>query len=76
MTNYSFTQAAAQAFKKGATEACIERETQRQLRLVGTVPFNNMVRALNLHPWANDRADWVRLAAALNARRLSRSRAA
>lgn len=76
MTGYSYVQAAARAFKMGATEADIEAEAQRQARHVGTVPFNNMVRALNLHPWHNDRDQWTRLAGALLARRSTRRRAA
>lgn len=56
------------ALAKGATLAEIEAETRRQERHVGTVPFRNMITALNLMPWLNDAAAWTRLAAALTAR--------
>jgi hypothetical protein len=67
-------QAIAKAIAHGATSAEIEDEAARQSRNVGSVPFNNMIRALNLMPWRNDRADWTRLAAALIARGLARKR--
>jgi hypothetical protein len=60
------------ALEAGATAEEIEAEAERQARQVGTVPFNNMIRALNMMTWSNDRADWTRLAAALTARGRSR----
>lgn len=60
--------AIARAVQSGATLAEIETEAARQARQVGSVPFNNMIRALQLSPWRNDRADWTRLAGALQAR--------
>lgn len=60
--------AIARALEKGATMAEIEAEAALQARHVGSIPFNNMIRALGLHSWANDRAEWTRLAAALTAR--------
>ena len=56
------------ALQAGATVADIESESALQSRHVGTVPFNHMIRALNLSPWHNTRADWTRLAGALCAR--------
>jgi hypothetical protein len=52
----------------------IERQAANYEREVGTVPFNNMIRALNLHPWHNGEAEWTRLAAALTARANKRRR--
>jgi hypothetical protein len=69
-----FAEARAKALEHGATDADIEREAQHQRRHVGTVPFNNMIRALTLpvSSFLNDREDWTRLAAALKARKESR----
>jgi hypothetical protein len=53
------------ALCKGATSEEIEAEIVRQRRERGTVPFNNMIRALQMHTWNNDKADWIRLTAAL-----------
>lgn len=61
-------EAIQRALASGATVADIESETALQLRQVGTVPFNHMIRALNLHSWHNTRQDWTRLAGALSAR--------
>lgn len=68
----SYEQARAKALAAGATDADISAESQRQARSVGTVPFRNMIRALQLLPRLNDRDDWTRLAAALLARRMAR----
>ena len=35
----------------------------------GTAPFNNMIRALQMHPWLNTPEENLRLEAALYARR-------
>lgn len=67
-----FAEARAEALNKGATDSEIAAETELQRRHVGTVPFNNMIRALQLHTWHNSAADWTRLAAALKARKESR----
>lgn len=56
------------ALAAGATEAEIEHETELQRRHVGSVPFKNMIQALGMLPAMNDRADWTRFAAALQAR--------
>lgn len=62
-------EAIAKALAHGATMADIESETALQLRQVGTVPFNHMIRALSMiHGWLNTRDDWIRLAGALCAR--------
>jgi hypothetical protein len=56
------------ALAKGGTLEEIERQAANYERQVGSIPFNHMIRALNLHPWLNDVNDWTRLAAALTAR--------
>ena len=61
-------EAIARAIGAGATLAEINEEATKQARQVGTVPFNNMIRALNMMTWHNDRAQWTRLAAAMVAR--------
>lgn len=60
------------ALSAGATVADIEREQVTQARQVGTVPFNAMIRAINMHSWHNTRQDWTRLAGALSARAAKR----
>lgn len=60
--------AIAAAVAKGATLAEIEAEAKIQDRQVGTVPFKNMIRALQMHSWNNTKAEWTRLAAALVAK--------
>jgi hypothetical protein len=72
MAGISYSDASAHALGKGGTQAEIDRQAAGYVRQVGSVPFNNMIRALNMHPWSNDRAQWERLAAALQARRLAR----
>lgn len=67
-------EAIAKALAKGATQDEIDESAALYVRQVGTVPFNNMIRALNMHPWHNDRAAWTRLAAALTARTLARKK--
>ena len=49
-------------------EAEVLAEARKWARHKGTVPFNNMIRALHLLPHRNDRNDWIRLAAALKVR--------
>lgn len=61
--------ARARAKSLGATDNDIAAEATRLKRQVGTVPFNNMIRALQMHPWRNTPAEWTRLAGALEARR-------
>jgi hypothetical protein len=68
----TFREARENALAKGSTDAEIDRQAANYMRQVRTVPFNNMIRALNLHPWHNDAAEWTRLAAALKARKESR----
>jgi hypothetical protein len=63
-------EAIERALAAGATVEDIAAETRHQERHVGTVPFNNMIRALSLpvSNFLNSREDWTRLAAALTAR--------
>ena len=66
--------AIAKALEKGASLDEINRQAANYVRQVGSVPFNNMIRALNIGPWHNTVDDWTRLAAALTARGLARKR--
>jgi hypothetical protein len=68
----SFEAARAKALAAGATDSDIDTEARHQARHVGTVPFRNMIRALQLLPRLNSAEDWTRLAAALKARREAR----
>ena len=61
-------EARARAIAAGATESEIDAETIRQSRHKSTVPFKNMIRALQMLPYLNNKADWTRLAGALHAR--------
>jgi hypothetical protein len=61
----SYTAAQSHALLSGATQDEIDAEAARQARHRGTSPQRNMIRALQLSPWRNDRDDWVRLAGAL-----------
>lgn len=72
MSSMTYEQARAKALAHGATDEDISAEARLQARSVGTVPFRNMIRALQLLPRLNDQADWTRLAAALLARRMAR----
>ena len=67
-------EAIAKAIELGGTQEEIDRQAANYVRQVKTVPFRNMITALNLHPWHNDVNDWTRLAAALTARGLARKR--
>lgn len=67
-------QAIKLAIQHGGTMGEIERQAANYEREVGTVPFNNMIHALNLHPWHNGEAEWTRLAAALTARGKARGK--
>ena len=66
--------AIAKALEKGASLDEINRQAANYVRQVGSVPFNNMIRALNIGTWHNTVDDWTRLAAALTARGLARKR--
>jgi hypothetical protein len=55
------------------TETEIEQSALTQARNVGTVPFNNMIRALQMHSWRNTHEEQVRLLGALRARKLARA---
>ena len=68
MAGITYREACGYALGKGGTQAEIDRQAGNYARQVGSVPFNNMIRALNMHPWHNDCAQWERLAAALKAR--------
>jgi uncharacterized circularly permuted ATP-grasp superfamily protein len=68
----TYEQARAEALAAGATDAEIAAEAKIQARNVGTVPFRNMIRALQLLPRLNSAEDWARLAAALKARKEAR----
>lgn len=67
-----FAEARKIALEAGATDDDIATEAGRQIRQVGTVPFNNMIRALQMMAYRNTREDWTRLASALMARKDSR----
>lgn len=67
-------EAIAKAIKAGASIDEINEEAAKQARHVGTVPFNNMLRALNLMTYKNTRDDWTRLAAGMIARANARKR--
>lgn len=56
------------ALAKGGSLDEINRQAKNYEREVGSIPFNHMIRALNLHSWNNTAAEWERLAAALTAR--------
>lgn len=66
--------AIANAIAKGGNIDEINRQAAYYVRQVGSVPFNNMIRALNIGTWHNTADDWTRLAAALTARGLARNR--
>jgi hypothetical protein len=72
MKSMTFEQARAKALAAGATDEDIDAEASLQARSVGTVPFRNMIKALQLLPRLNSAEDWTRLAAALKARKESR----
>lgn len=67
-------QAIAEAIAAGAEQTEIDRQAQNYVRQVGTVPFKNMIRALNMCTWHNTKDDWTRLAAAMTAKGLARKR--
>lgn len=67
-------EATARAIAAGASPDDITDEARHQSRHVGTVPFANMIRALNMLPRLNTRDDWARLAGALTARQAARRR--
>ena len=54
----------------GITTDEIEVEGEKYVRQVGTVPFNNMIRALSMMSALNTREEWLRLCAAYHARSL------
>lgn len=66
--------AIAYALEAGGSLDEINRQAELYVRQVGSVPFTNMIRALNMMTWRNDVNDWTRLAAALTARGLARKR--
>lgn len=61
----SYREAVEYAIEAGASAAEIEREARAQDRQRGSVPHKNMKVALQLMPYLNGRAEWVRLAGAL-----------
>ena len=67
-------EAIARAINAGATMDEINAEAALQARNVGSVPFNNMLRALNMLTFRNTQADWTRLAAGMIARANARKR--
>ena len=73
---FSKKEAIERALAAGGDIDLIELQAANLARQVGSVPFNNMIRALNFHPWRNDVHDWERLAAALVAKGLARKRKA
>lgn len=58
----------------GATDWQIQSDALRYAPQVGSSQFNNMIKALCLHSWNNSADEWLRLAAALRARRMQRAR--
>ena len=56
------------ALLAGASLNDIAESAAKQARNVGTVPFNNMIKALSMLTWHNSQSDWIRLAGALQAR--------
>ena len=72
MKSYTYEQALDKALAHGATSEDVAAEARRQARHVGTVPFRNMIKALNMLPRLNGREEWTRLAGALMARRMAR----
>lgn len=62
-----FTHARNTALAVGCTDEDIRREAERIRRGSYGSPMavRNMIRALQLSPWRNTRADWARLAGAL-----------
>jgi len=66
----------AKAIAAGAKIEEIEEEAAKWIREVGSVPYRNMIVALNMSPWLNGRAEWVRLAGAMMAKSLKRKFAA
>ena len=67
-------EAIERAIAAGATLDEINQEAQHQVRHVGSTPFKNMIRALNMMTYRNTRADWTRLAGAMTAKGLARKR--
>ena len=67
-------EAITKALEAGATMADIEESASKQARNVGSVPFNNMIKALHIGPWHNTQSDWIRLAGALMARNNKKKR--
>ena len=63
------------ALAAGAELPAIEADAARYVRQVKSVPFKNMIVALNLMPWLNKRDEWARLAAAMLAVKLARKAA-
>jgi len=68
-------EAIERALAAGATIDQINREAELQARQVGTTPFNNMIRALNMMTWRNTITEWTRLAGAMTARNNIRKKA-
>ena len=62
------------AIASGATLADVINEARLQARHVGSTPFKNMIRALQMMTWYNTKEDWVRLAGALRAQTAARAR--
>jgi len=76
MKKLPFNEVYAAAIAAGAEPAAIEADAVRYARQVKSVPFNNMIYALNLCPWHNGREEWARLAAAMRAKQIARKVAA
>lgn len=74
MKKFTTKEAILRAIDAGATHAEIGQEGAAQARHVGSVPFNNMITALNLMPGLNTREDWTRLAGAMIARSVPRNK--
>jgi hypothetical protein len=66
-------QAMDKANAHGATPVMIEQSAMQQRHNCRSTATNNMIKALQMHPWHNTRDDWTRLAGALLARKWSRT---
>jgi len=60
------TEALAAALAAGADLKDIQQES-RLCKRMSKVVLKNMIKALQLHPWNNTKADWTRLAGAMHA---------
>lgn len=69
----TFAEILIQVEAKGGTLEAVQRETRLQAHHTKSIPFKNMIRALQMHAWLNSKDDWIRLAGAMLARKRNRS---